>query len=119
MTRLALIILAFLAVAIVAARCDRSARAQAPDWSSFRAVAQAPITCTLSRAPKDDAGHVIGGYVNLGTIPAQASDRVLDAPLGPGWQYLMDCHFTVVDGVTYEGWVYLPVVVQRGRSRWR
>ena len=44
--------------------------AQSPSWASYRAVAQAPIACTMSRAQKDDAGHVVGRYENIGTIPA-------------------------------------------------
>lgn len=87
----------------------------APEWSSYRAVAQAAITCTLSRAPKDDAGHVIGPFVNLATIPAQGADRVMDEPLDPGYQYLMDCHFTVTDGIIYETTAYLPITLRPRR----
>lgn len=114
--KVAALILCVLGLMIVAARCDRPARGQAP-WSSFRAVAQAPITCTLSRAPKDADGHVIGRYVNLGTIPAQADDRVLDAVLEAGWQYVIGCNFTVVDGVTYDGVAYLPLVLPGSARR--
>ena len=41
----------------------------------------------------------------------------MDVVLHPGYQYVMDCHFTTVDPVTYEGTAYLPVAVRPRTKR--